>query len=284
MRNRETPAVRDWTLGRTYPSNSGTVAWERFGEPDAPPVVLLHGTPFSSFVWRDIAAALAHDHRVYVWDMPGYGQSEKAPGSDLSLPALGRIFAELLQHWGLSRPAVVAHDTGGGVALDAHVTHGARYDRLALVDAVALSPWGSPFFRAIDGHTEVFAGLPGTLHEALMREYLNLASGPGLHPATLDGLLAPWLGTDGQAAFYRQLAHRGADEPYTDRIKDGYPAITIPVRLFWGTRDTWIPVERARELTELIDGCRLRMLPGAGHLSPVDNPAALTAGLVDFLR
>ena len=97
----------DWKLGRTYRSGSGEVRWDVLGEPHADPVVLLHGTPFSSYVWRGIARALATTHRVYVWDMPGYGTSEMSDGQDVSLAAQGDVFTELLAHWGCrSRPSL----------------------------------------------------------------------------------------------------------------------------------------------------------------------------------
>ncbi|MFD4169614.1 alpha/beta fold hydrolase [Streptomyces albidoflavus] len=152
--------MSDWELSRTYGSSAGEVRWERLGDPAAPPVVLCHGTPFSSYVWRRIARELARDHQVYVWDMPGYGVSAQFEGQDVSLGAQGRVFAELLAHWGLGAPAVVAHDFGGAVALRAHLLHGAAYRRLALVDPVALAPWGSAFFRLVGEHHAVFEQLP----------------------------------------------------------------------------------------------------------------------------
>jgi pimeloyl-ACP methyl ester carboxylesterase len=208
--------LTDWKLGRTYDSACGEVRWDSFGEAGKDPVVLLHGTPFSSYVWRGVARALAHRHQVFVWDMPGYGASEKADGQDVSLAAQGRVFTDLLAHWGLGEPAVVAHDFGGAVALRAHLLHDARYRRLALVDPVALAPWGSPFFRLVGEHSTVFDQLPPALHRALVREYVSSASSPGLHPASLDRLVEPWLGDGGQAAFYRQIAQ--ADQRYTDEV------------------------------------------------------------------
>ncbi|WP_260474453.1 alpha/beta fold hydrolase [Streptomyces sp. WAC 04229] len=149
-----------WQLPESYRSGSGTVRWNRLGVPDGRPLVLLHGTPFSSYVWRAVARSLARDHQVFVWDMPGYGLSEKFPGQDVSLAAQGRVFTELLDHWGLAEPLVVAHDFGGAVALRAHLLHDARYRALALVDPVALAPWGSPFFRLVREHAEVFGSCP----------------------------------------------------------------------------------------------------------------------------
>ncbi|RFU82569.1 alpha/beta hydrolase [Streptomyces triticagri] len=271
----------DWELSRSFDSASGEVRWERFGDPAAPPVVLLHGTPFSSYVWRGVARALAVRHQVYVWDMPGYGTAVKFEGQDVSLAAQGRVFAELLEHWGLAEPAVVAHDFGGAVALRAHLLHGARYGRLALVDPVALAPWGSAFFRLVGAHAQVFEQLPANLHQALVREYIASASSPGLHPSVLERLVEPWLGEQGAPAFYRQIAQ--ADQRFTDEIQGRYGTLALPVLVCWGQDDTWIPVAKAQELVELIPGAGLVRIPGAGHLVQEDAPAELTAALVEFL-
>lgn len=263
-----------------FASSSGTVRWGAVGSGE--PVVLLHGTPFSSFVWRDVAAALASRYRVYFWDMPGYGTSEMRSGQRVSLAAQGKVFAELLAHWGLESPKVVAHDFGGAVALRAHLLHRAAYARLALVSPVALAPWGSPFFRLVGEHTEVFEQLPPALHRALVAEYVSSASASGLRPQVLDRLVEPWTGAEGQAAFYRQIEQ--ADQAHTDEIQSLYPGIDVPVLLAWGEQDAWIPPERARELARMIPDLVTCPIEGAGHLVQLDAPAQLTAALVDFLR
>ncbi|MGH3661015.1 MAG: alpha/beta fold hydrolase [Micromonosporaceae bacterium] len=271
-----------WELPETFHSASGEVRWSRFGDPDGHPVVLLHGTPFSSYVWRAIARSLARDHQVHVWDMPGYGASEKAAGQDVSLAAQGRVFSELLAYWGVEEPLVVAHDFGGAVSLRAHLLHGAAYRALALVDPVALAPWGSPFFRLVGLHSEVFEQLPAALHRALVREYVTSASSPGLHPDVLDRLTQPWLDDAGQAAFYRQIAQ--AEQRHTDEVQDRYAEISIPTLVCWGQEDTWIPVAKAHELAARIPGARLELIAGAGHLVQEDAPAELTGALINFLR
>jgi pimeloyl-ACP methyl ester carboxylesterase len=271
----------EWTLDKTYDSRSGEVRWKVFGKDDGDPLVLLHGTPFSSYVWRHVGKALAASHRVHVWDMPGYGKSEMVEGQDVSLAAQGEVFAELVKHWGLDDPLVVAHDFGGAVALRAHLLHGVRYRALALVDPVALAPWGTPFFELVGESSEVFERLPPTLHAALVREYVSSASSPGLHPSTLDALVAPWLGEQGQPAFYRQIAQ--ADQRFTDEIQNRYGEIDIPVLVCWGRDDAWLPVSKAHVLAAAIRGARLRLIDGAGHLVQEDAPAELTAALLTFL-
>jgi pimeloyl-ACP methyl ester carboxylesterase len=274
--------MTEWQLAETFASTSGNVRWDRLGHPSQQPVILLHGTPFSSYVWRAVARSLARDYHVFAWDMPGYGVSEKSAGQDVSLGAQGQVFTELLAHWGVQEPLVVAHDFGGAVSLRAHLLHGARYRALALVDPVALAPWGSPFFRLVGEHSHVFEQLPPALHHALVREYVSSASSPGLHPVTLDRLVQPWLGETGQAAFYRQIAQ--ADQRYTDEVQDRYGEIDIPALVCWGRDDTWIPAAKGQELVARVPGARLEPIAGAGHLVQEDAPAELTAALAAFLQ
>ncbi|MEU8822928.1 alpha/beta hydrolase [Streptomyces sp. NPDC048636] len=278
--------TENWNLDRTYRSASGEVRWTALGAPDAPPVVLLHGTPFSSYVWRGAARALAGRHRVFVWDMPGYGASATHEGQDVSLAAQGRVFGELLDHWGLTapgaEPAVVAHDFGGCVALRTHLLHGARYRRLALVNALALAPWGSPTYRLIHAHHQVFELLPPELHRGMAREYIRSGSATGLHPAVLERIVDAWCGEAGQPAFYRQIAQN--DQRFTDEIEHRYGELDLPVLVCWGSDDAWIPVERAHELAARIPGAQLRLIEGAGHLVQEDAPAELAATLLGFLE
>ena len=246
-----------------------------------PDVVMCHGTPWSSWLWQPYAEALADRFRVHLWDMPGYGTSSKDPDHRVSLDVQGELFAALLQHWGLERPHVVAHDFGGAVSLRAHLLHGAAYASLVLVDPVALSPWGSPFFTLVREHADVFAQLPPAVHEGAVRAYIAGASHRGLRPEELDALVAPWTGEEGQSAFYRQVAQ--ADEAWTDEVEPRYPTIEVPTLVVWGEEDTWIPVDRAHRLAAAIPGAELVLLPDAGHLVQLDQPVRLAATLDHWL-
>jgi pimeloyl-ACP methyl ester carboxylesterase len=241
-------------------------------------VVFCHGTPWSAALWQPIAEALSTEFTVYLWDMLGYGTSTMTEGQDVSLATQAELLTALLDHWQLdSQPHVVAHDYGGAVSLRAHLLHGAAYRSLALVDVVALAPWGSDFFRLVAENASVFARLPPSLHEALVRAYI---AGAAHHPLTAtahDMLSEPWLGATGQSAFYRQIAQ--ADQRYTDEIEPLYPTIAIPALVMWGVEDTWIPVDRAHRLAQSIPDAELTLIPNAGHLIQLDAPAAVTATL-----
>jgi pimeloyl-ACP methyl ester carboxylesterase len=122
-----------WTLADFVELADGVVCWQAFGE--GPPVVLVHGTPYSSFLWRDVALALSRRGRqVFVFDHLGYGESDKHEGQDLTLVAQGRNFAELLRRWNMQRPSVVACDIGGAIVLRALLLEDAEYSDLTLFE------------------------------------------------------------------------------------------------------------------------------------------------------
>lgn len=246
------------------------------------PVVFCHGTPWSSALWAPFAEVLAEDHQVFLWDMPGYGKSSKLPQHDVSLRTQGELLAHLLEHWHLERPHVIAHDYGGAVALRAHLLHSRAFSSLALVDVVALAPWGSPFFRLVAEHTDALAAVPPAIHEGIVRAYIRGASYRPMTSTAEDELVAPWLTAEGQAAFYRQIAQ--ADQRWTDDIEPLYPTLDLPVHVIWGENDDWIPVDRAKRLHDLIPSSELTLLPDAGHLVHLDNPIGLTAAVLRWLR
>jgi pimeloyl-ACP methyl ester carboxylesterase len=243
--------------------------------------VFCHGTPWSSLLWAPYADALSGEFTVHLWDMPGYGQSSKSPEHGVSLKLQGELLADLISHWGLESPHVVAHDYGGAVALRAHLLHDRAFASLALVDVVAVAPWGSDFFRLVRDNPETFAALPHAVHEGALRAYIEGASHVGLTPRQLETLVAPWLDAEGQAAFYRQIAQ--ADQAYTDEIQGRYPSLDLPVLVAWGVNDTWIPVDRAHLLAELIPDAQLELIEEAGHLVQLDQPVQLATRLHRWL-
>ncbi len=243
--------------------------------------MFCHGTPWSSWLWAPFAAALSSDFTTYLWDMPGYGRSSKDPVHPVGLDVQGELLQDLLEHWNLSAPHVVAHDYGGAVALRAHLLQGSRFASIALVDVVALAPWGSDFFRLVRDHAPVFAALPAAIHNGVVRAYVAGASHTGLTREQTDALVAPWLGETGQAAFYTQIAQ--ADQAYTDEIEPLYADLDLPALILWGRDDTWIPVDRAHRLAEAIPGAQLQLVDNAGHLIQLDQPVQLADRLRRWL-
>ncbi len=269
---------KSWALKQRFEFQGQSIAYDVLGE--GPPLVLVHGTPFSSYVWRTIARELARSYEIHLYDLLGYGQSEKRDGQDVSLGVQNDVFAALIEHWGLTTPNVLAHDFGGATVLRAHLINGCDYRKLLLFDAVAVRPWGSPFVQQVRDHEAAYSGVPDYIQHAILGAYLRGAVSREMTDAELAPYIAQWTGDVGQPAFYRQIAQM--DFRYTDEVEGRYGEIKCPVLLLWGTEDDWIPLDRGRKLAGMIPGCEFREVPGAGHLMQEDAPEAIVAAALTF--
>src|SRR5919197_357326 len=162
-----------WALPERFSFEGKAIAWGVIG--DGPPAVVVHGSPFSSREWRRIAPWLARHRRVFYYDLLGYGQSAK-PDADVLHDAQNRLFAAIVDHWGIDRPDIVAHDFGGSAALRAHLLDGVDYRSLVLIDPVAISPQGFALVQAAKAHQDAFAGQPAYINHAILGAYIGAAS------------------------------------------------------------------------------------------------------------
>lgn len=260
-----------WHLNDRVRTSAGVVAAGHTGA--GPPLVLAHGWPWSSYSWHRIIPDLARDHTVHWYDMPGYGRSEKSAAQPTGLDVQGQIFAEMLDHWGLTQPTVIAHDFGGATTLRAHLLIGRDYARYVLMNVVAMRPWGSAFFDHVGRHIDAFSGLPAHIHAAIVEAYIKGALACDIDAHDLQALIAPWLTEDGSDSFYRQFAQ--ADEHFTAEIEPLYPNIRCPTHILWGVDDPWIPLARGQSLYQAIGHAGFTKLPGAGHLPQLEAPDAV---------
>jgi pimeloyl-ACP methyl ester carboxylesterase len=268
----------DWRLTKTYDSVGGAVAYDALGA--GPPVVLLHGTPSWSYLWRNVASELAERFTVYVCDLLGYGSSQKREGQDVSIGAQTRLLVELLELWGLEQPFIVGHDFGGAITLRLMLLEERRFRRVALCDAVAIAPWITPFSRHVQRHLEAFQTVPEHIHRQLIAAHLRTAIARDISDAELEPYLLPWLGPIGQAAYYRQVAQ--FDERYTREIESRYGEIHTPTLVLWGEQDGWLVPEFGQRLAESIPDARLVRVANAGHFLPEDQPRSVSKELASF--
>ncbi|MEN0087775.1 MAG: alpha/beta hydrolase [Pseudomonadota bacterium] len=264
-----------WALDQRTKTPWGEVAHGKTGS--GPPLTLAHGWPWSSFSWHRVIEPLAEHYTVYWYDMPGFGGSEKSSDQATSLDVQGDVFAHMMDVFGIEKPLVIAHDFGGAVTLRAHLLHGREYEKLVLMNVVALSPWGSEFFDHVGRHVEAFQGLPPHIHEAVVKAYIGGALVNPLQDDDAAQLAAPWLEGDGATSFYRQFAQ--ADDKYTDEFANLLDAMRCEVAVLWGEDDPWVPLKRGESLHGLIPGSTFTKISNVGHLPQLEN-AEQTAGLL----
>lgn len=280
------PTIAEWTLQQRYEHPKGTIAYDVWG--DGPPLVLVHGTPSWSYLWRKIVPRLARHWRVYVYDLPGFGLSEKSEGQDVSLETQARVLGDLLDHWELDQPLIAGHDTGGTIVLRTHLLDGREFERIGLLDALAMRPWdggrwGTPWSLYLRDHGKgALPLLPDYIQRAILRAYLRTAMASHKTDLELEPYLHPWMGEAGQAAFYRQIEQ--LDVRYTDEIEPRLDEVQGPVRLLWGEEDTWLEPEMALRLRDAIPEAELQFISSAGHFVQEDAPGAVSLALEAFFR
>jgi len=98
---------------------------------------------------------------------------------------------------------------------------------------------------------------------------------------TLAGIVAPWLGAEGQRAFYRQIAQ--ADQRFTDEIEPLYAHMRASTLIVWGEQDRWIPIAQGQRLRNAMPGAAWHPIADAGHLVQEDQPLRLAQALEAFL-
>jgi len=269
----------NWELKNNYNYRGRIVKWDTQGA--GKPVVLVHGTPWSSFNLRHLIKGLSEPFKVYYYDLLGYGQSDKSAG-DVSLGTQNEVLAGLLEYWGLEKPVLIGHDFGGTTVLRTHIINNIELESLIVIDPVAISPWGSPFFRHVNKHEQAFAGMPDYIHEAIVEAYIKTAAHRALDQETIRGILLPWKGEKGKAAFYRQIAQ--ADSKFTDDIQDKYKSIDTPTLILWGEQDEWIPLEKGKLLSTMIPKSEFKIIPDSGHLVIEEEPEQLLFEIIEFIK
>lgn len=271
--------MTNWKLSYKYDFEGQQIAYDIQGH--GSPLVLVHGTPWSSFNWRHIIPQLTETYTVYFYDLLGYGQSTKKDEQNVSLGLQNVVLAGLLDHWQLNSPIIIGHDFGGTTVLRTHLIEKRNFAKMIVIDPVALSPWGSPFFEHVRKHEVAFQEIPDYIHQAIVKAYVKGAMYHSMPEETLEGILKPWLGDEGKAAFYRQIAQ--ANRQFTDEIEPKYQNIECPVLVVWGENDEWIPIERGKKLHQAIPTSKFKSISEAGHLVQEDNPFDLLKTITEFL-
>ena len=257
-------------------------------------IVLLHGNPTWSFLYRDFVPPLRDaGYRVVVPDYLGFGLSEKP--FDEGLYAIthhaGRLRA-LLAQIGVERAVLFCQDWGGPIGMGAVL---AQPDLLAGL-VLANTFWGesSSFQRSVPMWRALHGPVAGTLLLGRRGMFVNAMrlSGPRDAPAAVwDAYRLPFLDADsrvGTLAFPRAISTgRGhPTQPLADAILEALPTWDVPVRLPWGADDAVFPPdEQGARFAELLQrGVEVEAIPGARHFVQEYAPDVCTQATLDVAR
>ncbi len=236
-------------------------------------VVLLHAFPLHSGMWARQIAALSKRYRVVAPDYRGLGTSPPTAVPN-TMDVLAQDVLAILDHLGVRRAAVAGLSMGGYLSFEIHRQRPALFRGLALCDtrAGADAPEGAAN-REKFAQTAVEKGLGWVADEMtpkLLRPTPDAAVVKEVRSLIGGGTPA------GVAASQRGMAKRPDSTPTL-------AAIACPTLVVCGAEDTLTPPPESEKMAKAVAGAKLAMIPGAGHLSNLENVAAFNDALTSFL-
>lgn len=264
------------------------IAHGAYGSGD--PVVLIHGTPSSSYIWRNVLPELVDaGHHVFVFDLLGFGLSERPwdPAVDTSVSGQVPILKGLMAHWGSSAAHIVAHDIGGAVAQRFAIFHPEKIRSLTMIDTVSFDSWPSKRTNEqMKAGLDALVRKPDDEHRAHFADWIlsTVEDKDRIQDSSLETFVNYISGPVGQGSFFQhQVAHY--DHRHTSELTDRLTELSeLPVQIIWGENDTWQVVDWAHRLHAAIPGSSLHVLPQCGHFAMEDKPREIAALVNTFIE
>src|SRR5215510_11337495 len=249
------------------------IAYQREGIGRA--IVFLHGFFGDHRLWRR-QLELADDYTVVAWDAPGCGDSSIPPGT-FRMPDYADLLAEFIKRLDLDRPHLVGNSFGGTLALLLASRHPEIPGSVVGIDTYA--GWSGSFTPAVVAR-RLQASLPDLeLPPAEVAvKWINgfvTTEAPAAMKEQLRGTIANFK-PEGMRPMILALAE--AD------LRGKLEAVRVPTLLIWGAQDERSPLAVAEDLQARLDGSRLVVLEGVGHLAQVEGAERVNAELRNFFR
>ncbi|MBV8855987.1 MAG: alpha/beta fold hydrolase [Acidobacteria bacterium] len=244
---------------------------------DGAALVLLHGFPFDRSMWRGQAEALGGEFRVVAPDLRGSGETPVGAGG-VSIAGMAEDVAALLDELKLGRVVLGGLSMGGYVAFEFFRKFPGRVRALLLADT-------RPQADTEEGRRAREENAQRALEEGMvpivesMLPKLLAAGTRERGGEVLERVRAMMLGTspEGAAAALRAMALRRDQTALL-------PTINVPTLIVVGSEDAVTPPADAEAMGAKIEGSRLVVVEGAGHLSNVERPGEFNRALAEFLR
>lgn len=277
---------------RTVMIDGVEIFYREAGLADAPVILLLHGFPTSSHMFRDLISLLSAHYRVIAPDYPGYGLSSTSPTSEFtySFDNLAEVIDRFTRAIGLDQFALYMQDFGGPVGFRIAVKHPERITALIIQNANAYEEGLAP---SMDAARPAWAQRsPET--EAVLRTFLTAETTQFqyLHGARDPSRISPDAWLHAQAGLNRpgndeiQLAYL---HDYGANLKQ-YPAWQAylrkyqpPTLIAWGANDPFFTVEGAKAYQRDLNDSELHLFD-TGHFALEEEAGTIAYLIYEFLQ
>lgn len=266
-----------------------------YDEGHGEPLLLLHGCPFSSFIWRKVIPQLSSSHHCLAPDLLGLGDTETPEDADWSLRSQAKMVVGFLDALGIGRTHVVGHDHGGALAQLLAAEHPERIDRLVISNAEAYDNWPSederPFVKATQipllGNLVMWAYSRRPVFRFALKEAKAVHDPKFLTDELLYGYIKANLADRHRRAKTKRFLAGQFDlenNKTTMDLLDGLRHFEHPTLLVWAKDDAHFgPEWEERLLRDIPGAARLELLPNTGHLLMEENPERFADLVGDFL-
>jgi pimeloyl-ACP methyl ester carboxylesterase len=246
------------------------------------PVVLLHGLACGRRVWFHQVRALRNRFRVIAYDQRGHGQTD-APSvaTEYSAAHLTRDLVGVLDALEIERAAIVGFSLGGGPALALAASKPERVSGLVLADvgAGADDPVKIESMARQWGALIAQGRVDDLVCEMLRSEFFKVYAGRNLRRRDHMAALIRATPIDGlRFTLSEVLAKRKSLFRLTEPMK----SVRVPTLVLVGEYD-YVCSKGVRLLAQTIPNASLKIIKGSGHVSPLEQPAAFSVALLDFL-
>ncbi len=266
----------------TTQSNGITIAYEVHGS--GQPLLLITGVGYGAWFWHKVVPGLAARFQVITFDNRGAGGSDKLNGP-YTVAMMAADAAGLLDALGVRSACVMGHSLGGFVAQELAVT---RPDLVGKLILASTHHGGQKVIPITPEALQVLTNRQGDPLELIQRG-IAIACVPGFaerHPDVTQELIAYRLTNPVPPAQYSAQVMAGAGMvTLTDpQVAQRMASIRVPVLILFGKHDTVVPPGNAELMASKLPNATVRILPGAGHLFPIEDPEATIEATVEFLE
>ncbi len=261
---------------------AGEVAHRRVGS--GPDVLFVHGWPVSGATWRKLLPHLVDHVTCHVIDLPSAGSSRFDAATPMSIRQHITSVQRVVDLLGFDRVAVVGHDSGGLIARHA-MAGDSRLVALGLVNTEPPDPsWRFRSFIAARRFPGLGAGLGWVAGRPRIRASRLVFGDAFVDRSLLDGEFAEFffepLHTNPAARNAAARLLRSFDMAMLTDLPAIHRQLGVPVKLVWGDRDPFFPVERARAMVPTFPNASIDVIEGAGLFSHEEAPAEVAASLL----
>ena len=247
-----------------------TLYYRSFGE--GPPAVFVHGLGGSANVWHGVLESMQQHHHVIALDLRGHGRSDGK--GKFSVEGWAHDVVGLIRHLELPTVTLIGHSLGTLIVQYIAQTEPDVADEIVLVGGIS-------YFQpaTLDAYRDRADRVEKDGMEPLVDAWLEGAVSPQTHammPGAVGLLRELFVRND--PVMYAKSCRALTKAPHIKRNEIGQPTLVVA-----GAHDRSTSLGMADELKRDIPVCQVRVIPHVGHWSPVEDPGAVAAKILEFL-